>query len=144
MKLTDLECTRQINATPEEVYDVWIDPTCPGGPWFSPQSDGMKSKILFTAAVDGLFYHCVQNQGKSWAHYGRFTQLERGKIVEHTWVAESTKGVESVVTTRFEAKDGGTFVTLQHKGVPDDEAGRQQIAGWQWCLSMLADKMASK
>jgi uncharacterized protein YndB with AHSA1/START domain len=141
MKLTELECTRQIDASPEEVYDVWIDPTCPGGPWFSPQEGGMKSKILFTAAVDGLFYHCVTNQGAAWAHYGRFTQLERGKLAEHTWVCEATKGRESMVTTTFEPRDGGTFVRLRHAGVPDDEEGRQQIMGWQWCLGMLAERM---
>ena len=144
MNLTDLECARQINASPEEVYEVWIDPTCPGSPWFSPQTDHMKSKILFTAAVDGLFYHCVSAQGRTWAHYGRFTKLERGKLAEHTWVSEATKGVETLVTTTFEPKDGGTFVTLRHTGVPDDEPGRQQAQGWNWCLSMLADRMASK
>ena len=144
MKLTDLECTRQINATPEEVYDVWIDPTCAGGPWYSPQTDGMKSKILFTAKVDGLFYHCVTNEGRNWAHYGRFTKLERGKVAEHTWVGEWTKGVESIVTTTFEPKAGGTFLTLRHTGVPDDDEGRQHAQGWNWCLSMLADKMSKE
>jgi len=144
MKLTDLEVTRQIDASPDEVYDVWIDPSCPGGPWFAPQTDGMKSKILFTGAVDGLFYHCVSREGTDWAHYGRFTQLQRGKVVEHTWVSKETQGYESVVTTTFEAKDGGTFVRLRHTGVPDDDQCRGQLMGWKWCLNMLADKMASK
>jgi uncharacterized protein YndB with AHSA1/START domain len=144
MKLTDLECTRQINASPEEVYDVWIDPTCPGGPWYAPQTDGMASKILFTAKVDGLFYHRVSRGDATWAHYGRFTQLERGKLAEHTWVSEDTQGRESIVTTTFEAKDGGTFVRLTHTGVPDTEKGNGHKMGWQWCLNMLADKMASR
>ncbi len=141
MKLTDLECTRQISATPDEVYDVWIDPTSPGGPWYSPQTGGMTSKILFTAKVDGLFYHRVTNLGRTWAHYGRFTALERGKLAVHTWVGEHTKGVESMVSTTFEARDGGTLVTLRHTGVPDDDEGRGHIQGWKWCLGMLADKL---
>lgn len=144
MKLTNLEATRQIPAAPEEVYDVWIDPRCPGGPWFGPQNEHQQSKVILDAKVDGLFYHCVTAGGQSWIHYGRFTQLERGKRVEHTWVCEATKGRESIVTTTFEPRDGGTFVTLVHSGIPDDEAGRAQDAGWKWVLGALADAMAKR
>ena len=67
-----------------------------------------------------------------------------GVRAEHTWVGEWTKGLESIVTTTFEPKDGGTFITLRHTGVPDDEEGRQSLQGWIWCLSMLAEKWSSK
>ncbi|HEU0030361.1 MAG TPA: SRPBCC domain-containing protein [Kofleriaceae bacterium] len=144
MKLTNLECSRQIPASPREVFDVWIDPTCPGGPWFSPQTEQQQSKIIFDAKVDGLFYHCVMAGGQSWIHYGRFTQLEPGKLVEHTWVCEATKGRESIVTTTFEEHDGGTFVKLVHSGVPDDDEGRGQVAGWQWVLGALSDTVANR
>jgi uncharacterized protein YndB with AHSA1/START domain len=146
MKLTNLEVSRQIPASPEDVYDVWTDPQCPGGPWFSPQSDGMQSKVLLDAKVDGLFYHRVTNTayGQSWVHYGRFTQLERGKVVEHTWVCEATKGLESMVVTTFEARDGGTFVKVSHTGFPDDEEGRGQVAGWKWLLGALAETIAKR
>ena len=99
MKLTNLELSRQIPATPEEVYDVWIDPRHPGGPWFGPQTEHQQSKVILDAKVDGLFYHRVTAGGQSWIHYGRFIQLERGKLAEHTWVCEATKGRESIVTT---------------------------------------------
>jgi uncharacterized protein YndB with AHSA1/START domain len=144
MKLTNLEITRQINASPAEVYDVWIDPTCPGGPWFGPQNEQQQSKVILDAKVDGLFYHRVMAGGGSWVHYGRFTQLERGKTVEHTWVCEATKGRESIVTTTFEPRDGGTFVKVVHTGIPDDEEGRGQDAGWKWILGALAETMAKR
>jgi uncharacterized protein YndB with AHSA1/START domain len=144
VKTIDLEFHRQILALPDEVYDVWIDPTCPGGPWFSPIDDHRKSRIILDAKVDGLFYHRVDAGGQAWTHYGRFTRLERGKVAEHTWVCEATKGRESVVTTTFEARDGGTFVTIVHAGVPDDEEGRAQKAGWSWILGALADAMAKR
>jgi uncharacterized protein YndB with AHSA1/START domain len=144
MKLTNLEFSRQIPASPQEVYDVWIDPTSPGGPWYSPQNEHQKSKTIFDGKVDGLFYHCVMAGGQTWVHYGRFTQLERGKLAEHTWVCEATKGRESIVTTTFESRDGGTLVKVVHAGVPDDEQGRAQEAGWKWILGALADTMAKR
>lgn len=136
LKTTDLECTRQIpNATPEEVYDVWIDPACPGGPWHG------STKVVLAAKVDGLFYTSLVHDGARYSHYGLFTQLERGKVVQHTWVSQGTKGLESVVTTTFEPKDGGTFVTLRHTGVPDDDEGRMHVEGWNFVLGCLAEMM---
>jgi uncharacterized protein YndB with AHSA1/START domain len=144
MKLITLEFSRQIPASPNEVYDVWIDPSCPGGPWFSPQNEHQQSKIIFDAKVDGLFYHRVTAGGHTYAHYGRFTQLDRGKVSEHTWVCEATKGRESVVTTTFEANGGGTLVKIVQTGVPDDEEGNSQRAGWQWILGALAESVKSR
>ena len=144
MNLTTLEATRQIPAPPQDVYDVWIDPKCPGGPWFGPQNEQQKSKVIFDGKVDGLFYHCVTANGQSWIHYGRFTRLERGKLVEHTWVSEATKGRESIVTATFEPRDGGTFVKVVQTGVPDDDEGRFQANGWKWILGALADSMAKR
>ena len=97
MKLTDLTVARTIAAPAEEVFDVWIDPKSPGGPWFGAQH------VILNAAVDGLFYLGVQHEGRSW----------------HTWVSEATKGVESVVAVSFEARGDETEVTLRHTGVPD-------------------------
>lgn len=143
-KLTKLEVSRQIPASPDDVYDVWTDPACPGGPWYGPQTEQQQSKVILDAKVDGLFYHRVSAYGQNWIHYGRFTELERGVRVAHTWVCEATKGLESTVTTTFEARDGGTFVRIVHDGIPDDEEGRGQDAGWQWVLGALAEAMAAR
>src|SRR6266853_925316 len=48
--------------------------------------------------LDGLFYHAVKHEGRLWPHYGRFIRLDRGRAIEHTWMSEATKGLESVVT----------------------------------------------
>lgn len=64
--------------------------------------------------------------------------------MEHTWVSEGTKGLESVVTVTFDARGDQTEVTLRHTGVPDDEMGRQHKDGWAWVLSMLAQRFVSQ
>jgi len=64
--------------------------------------------------------------------------------VEHTWVCEATKGRESMVLATFEPKDGGTLVKLVHSGIPDDEEGRGQEAGWKWILGALADAVSKR
>jgi uncharacterized protein YndB with AHSA1/START domain len=130
-KHTEFTLTRTIPASPAEVYDVWLDTKSPGGPWF-----GCK-RVILDARPDGLFYHCVSNEGCDWAHYGRFVALDRPRRIEHTWVSEATRGLESVVTLTFEPRDGRTLVTLRHSGVPDDEFGLQHRDGWGFVLEAI-------
>jgi uncharacterized protein YndB with AHSA1/START domain len=137
MKLTDITVTRTIPAAAEKVFDVWIDPKSPGGPWFGSE------RIILNPVVDGLFYFAVQHEGRTWPHYGRFVQIDRPRLVEYTWMSEATKGVESVVAVTFESRGGETEVTLRHSGVPDDEMGRQHKDGWTWMLSTLAERFAA-
>jgi uncharacterized protein YndB with AHSA1/START domain len=134
MKTCDLTVSRTIAASPEEVFEAWTDPESPGGPWFGAE------RAIIDPVVDGLFYHSVQHEGRTWPHYGRFVTLERPGTIEHTWVSEATQGVETVITVTLEAQDGKTLVTLRHAGVPDDEMGRQHEDGWAWMLSALADR----
>jgi uncharacterized protein YndB with AHSA1/START domain len=138
MQTTEITVTRTIPATPEEVYDVWIDPKSPGGPWYGA------SKVIVNVVVDGLFYVAISHEGKNWPHFGRFLKLDRPKVVEHTWMSEPTKGLESVVTVTLEKQGADTLVTLRHSGVPDDEMGRQHKDGWEWVLGALADSIAKR
>jgi uncharacterized protein YndB with AHSA1/START domain len=138
MKLTEITVSRTIPAPAEKVYDVWIDPKSPGGPWFGAE------RVILNAVVDGLFYLAVKHEGRIWPHYGRFTQMNRPRLIEHTWMSEATKGADSVVTITLEPRGEQTEVTLRHSGVPDDEMGRQHQEGWTWILSTLAEGFAAR
>ena len=136
MELTEITVTRMIPATPEEVYDVWVDPKSPGGPWHGA------ARLIVNPVVDGLFYFAVNHEGRVWPHYGRFVKLERPKLVEYTWMSEATKGAESTVTFTLEKQGGDTKVTLRHAGVPDDALGREHKDGWEWILGALANALS--
>jgi uncharacterized protein YndB with AHSA1/START domain len=138
MKLTDITVVRTIPATAEKVFDVWINPKSPGGPWFGAE------RVILNPVVDGLFYLLLKHEGRTWPHYGRFLQIDRPRRVEHTWVSEATKGVESIVTIAMEPRGDETEVTLRHSGLPDDQMGRQHKDGWTWILSALAEGLASR
>ncbi|MGC1904693.1 MAG: SRPBCC domain-containing protein [Candidatus Acidiferrum sp.] len=138
MELIEITVTRMIPATPEEVYDVWVDPKSPGGPWHGA------ARLIVNPVVDGLFYFAVNHEGRVWPHYGRFVKLERPKLVEYTWMSEATKGAESTVTFTLEKQGGDTKVTLRHAGVPDDALGRQHKDGWEWILGALANALSKR
>jgi len=134
MKTLDFAVSRVIRGPADKVFDAWLDQKSPGGLWFGVE------KVIVNLAVGGLFYHVVKHEGRLWAHYGRFIQLERGKTIEHTWMSEATRGFESVVTVTMQPEGGGTKVTLRHANLPDDDMGRQHEGGWKWCLDTLAER----
>ena len=136
MNVIDVKVERTIPAAPEEVFDAWLDAKTPGSPW-----NGCKRAIL-NPVVDGLFYHSVEHMDREWAHYGRFVILERARRIEHTWMSEATKGVESLVSIALRPVDGGTQFVLRHSGVPDDELGRSHEQGWNWIASALSQRFA--
>ena len=142
MKTFDLTVSRVIPAAaPNDVYDVWLDPKSPGGLWFGVE------RVILNPVVDGLFFHAVKHEGRSWAHYGRFIKLDRGRAIEHTWVSEATRGLESIVTVTLTPRDNGTEISLHHANIPDDELGRGHREGWEWYLRVLGqrfEKMAAK
>jgi uncharacterized protein YndB with AHSA1/START domain len=134
MKTFDLTVSRTVRGPAEAVFDVWLDPTSPGGLWFGVE------KVIVNPVVDGLFYHVVRHENRLWPHYGRFLRLERGKTIQHSWMSESTHGLDTVVTITLTPRDGGTEVTLHHAGLPDDDAGHGHEPGWTWFLDMLAKR----
>ena len=138
MNFTDITVNRTIPASAEKIYDVWIDPKSPGGPWHGAE------RVIFNPVVDGLYYLAIKHEGRIWPHYGRFTKMERPRLVEFTWMSEGTKGAESVVTVTLQPRGDQTDVTLRHAGVPDDELGHQHKEGWTWILNALADALAAR
>jgi uncharacterized protein YndB with AHSA1/START domain len=134
LKTTEITVTRSIAATPTEVFDVWLNPKSPGSPWFGT------ARAVVNPVVDGLFYHSVHFEGHDWAHYGRFIALDKPRQIQHTWVSEATRGLESVVTLTFDPEGKQTVVTLRHTNVPDDEMGRRHAEGWGFVLGGLVER----
>jgi uncharacterized protein YndB with AHSA1/START domain len=130
----EIVVARTIPANPAAVFDVWMDPNSPGSPWFGATC------AIVQPVVDGLFYHVVQHEGHDWAHYGRFTVLDRPGRIEHTWMSEATRGFESKVTLTLEPTGDRTLATLRQVNVPDDEMGRRHELGWGFVLDAIVSR----
>jgi uncharacterized protein YndB with AHSA1/START domain len=137
MKLLDLTVSREIDATAEEVFDAWTDPS-KFGAWFGV------SRLIMDPVVDGLYYIAVDYQNRIWPHYGRFLKIERPRLVEQTWMSEGTKGLESIVTFTIEPRGDRVQLTIRHSGVPDDEEGRRHEEGWAGLLEEIEKHLAEQ
>jgi len=133
IQTAELNLSRTIDASPEEVFDAWIDHTGPVSPW-----SGVTKAIVNPPKVDGLFYSMYQFEGQEIAHYGRFVTLEKPRRIQYTWVSEATQGLESLVTLNLEPQGDKTVVQVKHTNVPDDEDGRRHQQAWGYVLARMS------
>lgn len=129
-KTLEFKFERTIPASPNEVFDAWLDPSIPGNPWNATE------KFILDSKVDGLFYWSL----KSTAHYGRFTNFERPTRMRHTWVSPSTLGKESTVTLTFQKRGADTIMTLVHSDLPDTDEARGHERGWNYFLKIFGEQ----
>ena len=138
MKLIDVKLSRLIPGPADEVFDVWFDPQSPGGPWHGAK------KVIMNLAVDGVFYFGIERANGLLGHLGRFVAIDRPRAAEHTWMSENTQGIETTVSLSFEPREGGTQMTILHRGVPDDDRGHKHEGGWTFLLSRLENEFARR
>jgi len=131
-KTIEVTIERTIPASPDEVFDAWLDPKIPGTPW------NMADKLLLNPIVDGFFYWAVRGT----PHYGRFTAIERAARIQHTWMSPNTSGLESIVSVTFQAEGKNTLMTLVHSGLPDTDSGRSHEKGWNYFLDGFCSQLA--
>jgi uncharacterized protein YndB with AHSA1/START domain len=130
----EIRIERTIQASPEAAYDAWLDPKVPGTPW------NAASTLVIDVKPDGLFY----TRMKDMPHYGRFTELSRGKEIRHTWMSPYTEGHESIVTVSFARQGNDTLMVLVHTGLPDNSRGRAHQDGWTYFMNTFPQQFAAR
>lgn len=133
MKTLEFTFERIIPATPQQVYDAWLDAAVPGNPWNAAE------RFILNPEIDGLFYWTL----KGTAHYGRFTDAEPHVRIQHTWVSPNTLGQESLVTVTFKKHGHDTVMTLVHSGLPDHELARGHENGWNYFLGVFYEQFGN-
>jgi uncharacterized protein YndB with AHSA1/START domain len=110
--------TAKIPATPEEIYDAWLDSI---GHSEMTGSDATMSDQVGAAV-------------SAWEGYisGRNLELVPAERIVQTWRTTnfSDDQEDSIITIVLEEADGGTLLTLEHSNVPDEQTNYEN-GGWQ-------------
>ncbi len=137
-KTVDITVERTIPAPPGEVFDAWLDPKVPGSLWHG------HDKLIFNPQGDGLWYLLTLVHGRNGTpHYGRFMELNRPRLIQHSWVSPHTLGEESIVTVTFEKEGEGTLLTLVHSGLANEAMANAHEKGWSSILDNFSDTRVS-
>jgi uncharacterized protein YndB with AHSA1/START domain len=138
--VTTLVVRRTIRATPDVLFAAWTEPAHLVNWW------GPTGVECIDAAVDlrvGGAYRIANRfpDGNVVWIRGTFETIERPRLIAYTWQLESATAPmpPERVTVRFDARDDGTEVVIQHERIANDTARRGHELGWEGCLDGLAD-----
>lgn len=74
---------------------------------------------------------------------GSYLQVDRPRRLEMTWPAYAREELQSVLEVALDGlEDGGTQVTVTHRGLPDRAARRDHRTGWDAVLERLEAALA--
>jgi uncharacterized protein YndB with AHSA1/START domain len=132
--------TRHFDASPERVFDAWLDPELIGKWMFGPAlREEEVLRIVADARVGGAFSFLVRRQGKEIDHVGKYREIDRPRRLVFTWGIAGDSEDESLVIIEIVPKEKGAELSLTHEMDPKwaDYASRTE-AGWTKMLVALS------
>ncbi len=132
-----LVVSRQFDASPETVFNAWLDAesVCQ---WLFSTPGGVMERVAITPQVGGGF-EIFERRGEQLAtHYGTFVELDRPRRLAFDFSTDREQ-TPTRVSIDFEPRDGGCFVTLTHEmDAKWASYGDSVRAGWGGALDDLA------
>jgi uncharacterized protein YndB with AHSA1/START domain len=133
-----LRVVRRFEASPERVFDAWLQPATARRFLFATAAGEMQ-KVEIDARVGGGFV-IVERRGEELAeHYGIYLEIDRPRRLVFAFSTEKPDPDGSLVTIDIVPHGSGCELTLTHRMAPEwkDYAERTQ-AGWTNILEGLA------
>jgi uncharacterized protein YndB with AHSA1/START domain len=141
----NVRVTRHFSASPEQVFDAWLDPEMIGKWMFGPAYPEREEEVVSISLdprVGGTFSFVVRRQGQEIDHVGEYLEIDRPRRLVFTWgVADA--GDSSRVIIDIIPLQQGCELTLTHEMHPKwaDFASRAE-ASWNKMLNVLATTLS--
>lgn len=147
MPKIEAKVTHRFTASPEQVYDAWLDPA-QVRVWLaaSLKTFGLPGdirRVEIDPNVGGKFLFSDLRNGNEQRHWGTYLELVRPRKIVFTWIVdESGEADPSIVTLNIEPIDVGCVVNLAH--LMDEkwsEFVKQTELGWSRMLSQIDEQL---
>lgn len=132
---------REIAATPERVFDAWLDPELLGRWMFGP---GVRDEEIIHLHVNpipgGTFSFLVLRGGVEVDHVGEYLSIARPNHLSFTWGVRQEGPIQfSRILVEFRPGDVGCEMSITHEMHEDWAAYTEQAtAAWTHMSAMLA------
>lgn len=134
--MTDLHltCRRTIKASPEQLYNAWIDPVIMRQ-FMAGASQMTVSEARSDPRLGGAFFVMMVGE-KEVPHSGVYKALEPFSRLVFTWESPYSPG-DSEVEVQFNSVAGGTEVVLRQVKFLSESARDGHFGGWTAILGKL-------
>ncbi|WIG98097.1 SRPBCC domain-containing protein [Myxococcus sp. SDU36] len=136
--------TRQFDASPERVFDAWLNPEMVGQ-WMIGASvrDEEVLRLAIDARVGGTFSFFVRRVGEELDHVGTYLEIDRPRRLVFTWHIDKEEDALSRVTVEISPRATGCELTLTHEmDAKWAEYTRQTEQGWATMMDVLIRVLA--
>jgi uncharacterized protein YndB with AHSA1/START domain len=130
-----IQITRSIAATPERVFDAWLDPEMARRFLFATPT-GELVRVEIDGRVGGQFTIVRREHDRDIEHVGEYLTIDRPRKLVFTFGVPAFSAQFTEVTVEVEPAAGGCTLTLTHEGVPSEWVERTRD-GWGGILTGL-------
>jgi uncharacterized protein YndB with AHSA1/START domain len=134
-----LRITRHFDASPERVFDAWLDPET-AGKWLFATPTGQMTCVQIDARVGGRFLLIDTRNGEGVEHIGEYLELDRPRRLAFTFKVPKYSSENTRVTIDIVPAAGGCDLTLTHEAVLPEWLDRTR-QGWTMILDGLAGSL---
>jgi uncharacterized protein YndB with AHSA1/START domain len=135
-KTVTVKVSRRFQASPERVFDAWLDPAKARRFLFAtPTGEVVRADI--DARVGGRFLIVDRRDGEDVGHEGEYLEIDRPRRLRFTFGVPKHSKEYSRVTIDITPAAGGCELTLIHEGVLAEYADKTPD-GWNACFDGLA------
>ena len=128
--------TRHLAASPERVFDAWVDPDVVGR-WMAGTGDMVR--IAIDARAGGTFRFVVRRDGADVVHEGEYVAFDRPHRLAFTWGLPQLSADHDLVRVTLAPADGGCALTLVHRMRAEwAEYAERTASGWGKMIDVVA------
>jgi uncharacterized protein YndB with AHSA1/START domain len=135
-KTVTVRVTHRFTASPERVFDAWLDPARASKFLFATEA-GQMVKVEIDPRVGGAYALVDRRDGEDVAHVGEYLEIDRPRRLVFTFGVPKYSPLMTTVTIDIVPLEDGCDLTLTNEGVlPEYE--QPSISGWTQILEGLA------
>ncbi|HZP94335.1 MAG TPA: SRPBCC family protein [Burkholderiales bacterium] len=141
-----ISITRRLDASPEQVFDAWLDPDRTKSWLAAIDATGATGEVVrvnIDARVGGSFSLVERRDGEAIEHRGEYLEVDRPRLLVFTLSEGKDPAHESRVIIEIAPRRSGCELSLAHVEVRPDRS-TQTARGWVRTLDALAAAVGAK
>jgi uncharacterized protein YndB with AHSA1/START domain len=134
--------SRRFDASPEEVFDAWLDPQL-AREWFAPGL-GEMTRVEIDARVGGTFWLAQRRQDQVAEHTGEYLEIDRPRRLVFTWRTPPLPDSSRVIIEIQPLKDGCELTVTHEMGAEWEPYLERAGHAWGTMADAIARLLASR